>query len=401
MAGSLDWSGTTNNIENSCKSVNCDCTTIWEYYQQMAMTLLSNKKDNQNYRIEPGYEARARRIAAIYARIYLEMFPFTSNQSVTAATYSGRFYWMGLGAFASKTVAAVFDHIVSKTGSNADALIKSISSDHYNLDSFGVSGIHTFAKGNLWLYMDISVWHFVWAKSSADFKICVGSRNTATYKKVKSSLYNFPWSSCLTTVNNLKATTEIHNAFENTLPTIEKIFAANALRQDKFSLAAKDLLYHLLQIANQEQINILQKIVWNDPIVRNGADVQRKAGIPKAELILSSEYNGTIKKIHAVRGNVYSYETEFGKKIKSLPESPISTPPSGTKVENQDSRMRWINLAAQKYHRLMLSDVGRPYLEKELRTIAGWNASKWDDGLSRFDKLFIQIGKDSNDGKGG
>ncbi len=158
-----------------------------------------------------------------------------------------------------KTVAAVFDHIVSKTGSNADALIKSISSDHFNLNSFGVAGIHTFAKGNLWLYMDISVWHFVWAKSSADFKICVNNRDTTTYKKVKSSLYNFPWSSCLTTINNLKATTEIHNAFENTLPTIEKIFAANALRQDKFSLAAKDLLYHLLQIANQEQINILQK----------------------------------------------------------------------------------------------------------------------------------------------
>lgn len=364
------------------------------------MTLLSNKKDNQNYRIEPGYEARARRIASIYARIYLEMFPFTFNQSVTAATYSGRFYWMGLGAFASKTVAAVFDHIVSKTGSNADALIKSISSDHYNLDSFGVSGIHTFAKGNLWLYMDISVWHFVWAKSSEDFKICINNRDTTTYKKVKSSLYNFPWSSCLTTINNLKATDEIRNAFR-ILPDIEKIFKTNTNKNNKFKKASNLLLEHLLQIANQEQINILQKIVWNDPIVRNGADVQRKAGIPKAELILSSEYDGTIKKIHAVRGNVYSYETEFGKKIKSLPESPISTPPNGTKVENQDSRMRWINLAAQKYHRLMLSDVGRPYLEKELRTIAGWNTSKWDDGLSQFDKLFIKIGKESNDGKGG
>ncbi len=357
MAGSLDWAGTTNNIENSCKSVNCDCTTVWEYYQQMAMSLLSNKKDNQNYRIEPGYEARARRIASIYARIYLEMFPFTSNQSLTASTYSGRFYWMGLGAFASKTVAAVFDHIVSKTGSNADALIKSISSDHFNLNSFGVAGIHTFAKGNLWLYMDISVWHFVWAKSSADFKICVGSRNTTTYKKVKSSLYNFPWSGCLTKVNNLKATDEIHIAFEQTMPEIEDIFVSTKNRNLKFQKASKSLMKHLLQIANQEQINILQKIVWDDPIVQNGADVQRKAGIPKAELILSSEYDGTIKKIHAVRGNVYSYETEFGKKIKSLPESPISTPPSGTKVENQDSRMRWINLAAQKYHRLMLSDV--------------------------------------------
>ncbi|CAI3137390.1 hypothetical protein MWMV8_MWMV8_01117 [Acinetobacter calcoaceticus] len=400
MAGSLDWAGTTNNIENSCKSVNCDCTTVWEYYQQMAMSLLSNKKDNQNYRIEPGYEARARRIASIYARIYLEMFPFTTNQSLTASTYSGRFYWMGLGAFASKTVAAVFDHIVSKTGSNADALIKSISSDHFNLDRVGVAGIHTFAKGNLWLYMDISVWHFVWAKSSADFKICVNNRDTTTYKKVKSSLYNFPWSNCLTTVNNLQATDEIRNAFR-ILPDIEKIFEANTNKNNKFKKASNLLLEHLLQIANQEQINILQKIVWNDPIVKNGADVQRKAGIPKAELILSSEYDGTIKKIHAVRGNVYSYETEFGKKIKSLPESPISTPPSGTKVENQDSRMRWINLAAQKYHRLMLSEVGRPYLEKELRTIADWNTSKWDDGLSQFDKLFIKIGKESNDGKGG
>ncbi|CAA0153283.1 DUF2515 family protein [Acinetobacter baumannii] len=107
--------------------------------------------------------------------------------------------------------------------------------------------------------------------------------------------YNFPWSSCLTTINNLKATDEIRNAFR-ILPDIEKIFKTNTNKNNKFKKASNLLLEHLLQIANQEQINILQKIVWNDPIVRNGADVQRKAGIPKAELILSSEYDGTIKK---------------------------------------------------------------------------------------------------------
>ena len=65
------------------------------------------------------YEQRARRIAAIYARIYLEM----EKELGGNPNLKGRFYWMGLGAFASKTVAATFDSWMTRTGYQGNKII--------------------------------------------------------------------------------------------------------------------------------------------------------------------------------------------------------------------------------------------------------------------------------------
>ena len=75
--------------------------------------------------------------------------------------------------------------------------------------------------------------------------------------------------------------------------------------------------------------------------------------------------------------------------LNKLPESVYSTPLAHTQVHDYDSRMEWITEAAKKYHRLMLSDTGRPFLEKELAIIAGWGNSKAE----------FKVGRDSNDGK--
>ena len=72
MTGSLDWESNTNTTENSCKAVQCDCLTFWEIYQQEAIKRVSNLKKGNQYKLEPGYEARARRIASVYAKIFLE-----------------------------------------------------------------------------------------------------------------------------------------------------------------------------------------------------------------------------------------------------------------------------------------------------------------------------------------
>lgn len=42
MIGSLEWQSNTNTTENSCKEVQCDCSTFWEIYQQQAIMRLSN-----------------------------------------------------------------------------------------------------------------------------------------------------------------------------------------------------------------------------------------------------------------------------------------------------------------------------------------------------------------------
>lgn len=85
---------------------------FWEVQQQEAMMRVSNLQDKRKnlYKLEPGYEARARRIASVYAKIYLEQENHGNKDLI------GRYYWMGLGAFASKTVAAIFKHGLTAWG---------------------------------------------------------------------------------------------------------------------------------------------------------------------------------------------------------------------------------------------------------------------------------------------
>lgn len=47
-----------------------------------------------------------------------------------------------------------------------------------------------------------------------------------------------------------------------------------------------------------------------------------------------------------------------------------SVAPDDTKLEDVRSRMDWIVLAAEQFHRLM--GERREHMERELRTIAGW-----------------------------
>ncbi|KXO74275.1 hypothetical protein AYL20_12635 [Acinetobacter venetianus] len=368
MTGSLEWQSNTNTTENSCKAVQCDCSTFWEIYQQQAIMRLSNLQDQKTntYKLEPGYEARARRIASVYAKIYLEQ-EISGNKQL-----KGRYYWMGLGAFASKTVAGVFKHWLTSNG--------------YKWIAFDLvrGPVHYFAQGNMWLFMDIAPWHYAWSASSSSFNQCKFQRNVSKYKHIKKEVMNLPWSSCLTVINNLQCTNEITIGFAK-LPAIEQVFKQSLAEQKKFKTSAKDLFSHLLTIAVQEQSNILQKIVWKDKNVQRQAAIQRVTNTPESTLVLSSDYDSDM-----VRKNRQGqYKGRLANELSQLPESAYSEPSEGTKVENYDSRMKWIQKAAEKYHRLMQNEKGRKFLEKELMIIAGWGNSKAE----------FKVGSDSNDGK--
>jgi len=72
--------------------------------QEFAYLRLCNDTGTDTPRLIGYYSARARRIAATYARFYLEMEEHGNPKK------KGRYYWMALGAFASKTVACTFEH---------------------------------------------------------------------------------------------------------------------------------------------------------------------------------------------------------------------------------------------------------------------------------------------------
>lgn len=83
--------------------------------------------------------------------------------------------------------------------------------------------VHTFAKGNLWLFMDIAPWHYAWSASAVSFRQCIELRDVIHFTRIKQSVMNLPWSNCLLKINNLRKTNEIELAF-GYLPQIETIF---------------------------------------------------------------------------------------------------------------------------------------------------------------------------------
>lgn len=99
---------------------------MWSIVQQMSTKRLCDSTGKNEGTIIPVYRDRAERIAATYARLYLE------TEDYGDISKKGRFYWMALGAFASKTVAC----------SLCDTRVALIGTVFKGL-----------AKGNLWLFM--------------------------------------------------------------------------------------------------------------------------------------------------------------------------------------------------------------------------------------------------------
>lgn len=260
--------------------------------------------------------------------------------------------------------------------------------------------VHSFAKGNLWLFMDIAPWHFAWSMSSKSFDDCKEKRDVAKFTHIKEEVLNIPWSNCLSIIQNLKCTDEIRTAF-SLLLNIDDVFKRNGkTRKENFNKASTILFDHLLAIAVQEQRNILQELVWKDWKVEAQATLQRYTNLPDSTLVLSSDYSVNavkpIRKSQTILPSAYNkqsiektYQGRHAGVLDKLSETVYSEPSATTKVANYDSRMDWIKTAARKYHRLMLDDKGRSFLENELGIIAGWGDSKAD---------FI-IRRDSNDGK--
>ncbi len=373
MATDLTFStAQTNQTPNSCNSERCSCTTFWSLLQQTSYVKLSNRMEGNRYHLEPWYEQRARRIAAVYARIYLE----TEKELGGKPHLKGRFYWMGLGAFASKTVAATFDSWTTWMGYQGNKVIASL------LDA--PKSVHIFAKGNLWLFMDVAPWHWAWAISPASFDQCKGSRDAGHYvEPVRRAINALPWAStALPGVKGFKLTKEVREAFE-ALPEIERL--------KPYSLKALEFqIKHLKKIAVQEQQNILQNICWNHPWMRKGALWQRRLGRPKTFIRFHSSYEEEPYAVYLQRlkesgGSqaVESYKRngmpppQAEKDKYRLVEDPFSYAPTNMKAEEYDSRMKWILDVADKYHRLMSSETGRNYIEGHLRIIATWvNSTK-------------------------
>jgi hypothetical protein len=200
------------------------------------------------------------------------------------------------------------------------------------------------------------------------------SSDNFTVPAVKKTMMALPWADeALGPMGKLKLTPEVEKAFAE----LAKIEAATdpQVKQDA-------QLKHLMEIAKQEQKNVLQEICWKDPVLREEtADMRRfeKADPSWINLIPDTKL-------------VFHHGMEEDKIPQKLLDAHdlrrdevVSYAQAGVLVEDYDSRWEWIVEAADKYHDLMIDKPD--YMEGELRVIAGWANSRG----------YGQVTSDSND----
>ena len=314
----ISVTGKTNNRPNSEVELKLTCPVMWSLGTQFAYDRLSNYNiKTHHFRLIENYEVRARRIAGTYARFYLE------TEQCSKPDKKGRFYWAGLAAFASKTVASTMEF----------KRVRALPTSKVR------SGL---GKGNLWLFMDIAAIHWYWAADPASFQQCAATRPiTADYvAAVRDGLTKLDWyDPSFNTLKQLPISPEIIEAFD----LLEVIDNLNG--EDK----PPKQLEHLLAVAVHEQKNILQPLIYDDPDFSYWIKVQRVPGV--------NYFAPELKLVFTHKPDTDDPELE-------------SKAPVNTQLENYDSRMIWIKDAAEKYHWLMRTRTKT--LEDELATMAEW-----------------------------
>jgi hypothetical protein len=311
----------TNPTPNSCVEVKCDCPTMWSLVQQFSYLRLADETGDYKSKLVQDYGVRARRIAATYARFYLEL------EKGCDPSKKGRFYWMALGAFASKTVACTLEAWQVRT----QAVVTRATREG-------------LGKGNFWLFCDISGWHWYYAMYPKTFDTCLSSRNSDSYvPAVKAQVKKLPWSvDALPKIKNMAVSPHIKVGFAKV-----KAFEEEA----NPALKRSHQLKHLLAVADHEQGVILQPLIYEDKDFSYWIEVQRSAWVnwasPGLELVFSAAC-GTDS------------------------DAMKSAAPDDTKLEDLKSRMKWIGQAAEQFHKLMKER--KTYMEGELAAIAGWVA---------------------------
>lgn len=316
MSDSTEVLALTNTTPKSCIDVSCSCDTMWSLAQQFSSIRLCTSTGERRGKLVRNYAVRARRIAATYARFYLEI------EEGGISKHKGRYYWMALGAFASKTVACTFDAWQVKRMTHVDDTV---------WDGLG--------KGNFWLFCDISGWHWYRNMYLGSFDQCLHKRNSQHYAgAVKNQLRQLPWNAeALPIINFFAATDYIVSGFK-------KVQAfENAPPKDRPRIQFN----HLMDIANHEQEMILQPLIYKNKSFASRIQLQRYLSLisPTIELVFSRAC--TLKE----------------EELKSIA-------PDDTELEDFVSRMSWIAIAAQKFHNLMREK--RIYMEGEIAAMAGW-----------------------------
>lgn len=207
----------TNDKCNSQCVALLNCSQNWTAMQYRSYEKLSfvytkiEKKSNKHIGVlylqfNSNYLGRIKQIASLYAQIYLEESGENDKKSA-----QGRFYWMGLGAFAAKQVycgVLALDDISTKIGSTL-GLAGGITTD--DLKFFK----EEMLKGNLWLFFDIYPSHLYYKANPKGFFDCHHTRDARYYgDKIKTALAKIPYNEALAEIGYFVPSDFIKEAFK-------------------------------------------------------------------------------------------------------------------------------------------------------------------------------------------
>jgi hypothetical protein len=183
-----------------------------------------------------------------------------------------------------------------------------------------------------------------------------------------------PWASeSLPKIGNLAIPTGMHtDVLEKGMSLVNDI--ENLITEnEKDPVIQKEQFKHLIEIAKHEQGNILQPLIYEDRAFKNNIIAMRrfKWFSPEAELSFTAGYDPyTQKQLNDMQTGLEEEEIVSKAKDEEYIQSLDNLYEAGTEIEDYDSRMKWIERAAEKYHDLMIRHSN--YMESELSTISSW-----------------------------
>nr|WP_314873981.1 hypothetical protein [uncultured Pseudomonas sp.] len=328
---------TTNTTPNSQVTIEYGCEYLWATGQGRALKLLTVQKTcpirGPQTVLVRDFSARAARIAAAYARFYLELEEGCNPE------LKGRFYWMGLAAFASKQVMCGLDFV-----KEVSTYTKPVSkySPPVKLGQKGLEiGKESLGKGNFWLFQDIYVWHWFYANYPEMFAKCSEERDASKYPaKALNNLKEMPWAEeALGVIDNFSINDYLREGFKQ-IVACEKVSSGEFRRKLQFD--------SLMRIADHEQRKVLQPLIYESMLFQGVLTIQQAVefvpGLPRrlAAFSTACDVDDRQLKVEMEDGSLY----------------------------DETARMRFIEKIAERYHDLM--DDRAEYMESQITSIATW-----------------------------
>lgn len=399
----------TNDICNSTCVANLDYHGMWSLCQYDSFFKISYVSTGiTGFRYLKKDADRVKSIASQYAKMYLEQNTNSTRSKV------GRFYWIGLGAFAAKQVyCGIFalDDLYNTYSQNIadfkDTIVDKLKKEkrsNEEIEAFLKNKIpkkdeiptvkeikyvkEKMLKGNLWLYLDIYAVHEFYCRYPKSFMAAVKVRNSTKYietkkARVKTMIENVP--------DAKDALKELgyFGYYGNTDKLIQGFKHIQEYENAKTSAVKRGLQYKsLMAIAEHEQRVVLQNCFYApngkvDPILKSTFDKQKLLEKKYPHLFQSKvlHFLTDIQSRQAVLTNTCQLAKAENKK-------PLSTVPKedkhlfvedmkynenlyeiGRKNANNeyiDGRMAFITRIAKDYHRAMdkHSSVVEVYLKQ-------------------------------------